>query len=63
METGNAERLVGLVKSHGSVGRLLRHGLTEPEIGLNPLAAEAQRSLGPESPPWYFSYALRIGVN
>src|SRR5262249_10364783 len=34
IETGSAERLVGLCRSQGSVATLLKHGLSEEEIGL-----------------------------
>ncbi len=62
IETGNAERLVGLVRSRGSIGVLLRRGLSETEIGLDAFRVAATRTLGDELRPWFFSYAVRIGI-
>lgn len=62
IETGNAERLVGLARSHGSIGMLLRQGLSEAEIGLDALSAAAERTLGDEPRPWFLSYTVRIGI-
>lgn len=62
VETGNAERLVGLARSHGTIGVLLRQGLDEKGIGLDALRVEAERTLGDEPRPWFFSYTVRIGI-
>jgi SAM-dependent methyltransferase len=62
VETGNAERLVGLALSQGTVGGLLKAGLSEAEIGLDALREAAARRLGDEPRPWYFSYRVRLGV-
>ncbi len=62
IEMGNAERLVGYVRSHGSTGALLRQGISEAEIGLDALRATAERTLGNEPRPWFLSYTLRIGI-
>lgn len=62
IEMGNAGRLVGLARSHGSIGVLLRQGLTEAEIGLDALRVAAERTLGDELRPWLFSYTIRIGI-
>jgi ubiquinone/menaquinone biosynthesis C-methylase UbiE len=62
IEMGNAERLVGYARSHGSIGTLLRQGLTEKDIGLDDLRVTAQRTLGDEPRPWFFSYSVRIGI-
>jgi SAM-dependent methyltransferase len=62
IEMGNAERLVGYARSHGSIGTLLRQGLSEKDVGLDDLRATAQRTLGGEPRPWYFSYSVRIGI-
>ena len=61
-EPGNAERLVGLARSQGSVATLLKHGLTEADIGLDTLRSVAERTLGDGSVPWHFSYRVRCGV-
>ncbi len=62
IEMGNAERLVGYVRSHGSIGLLLRQGISEAEIGLEALRAAAERALGNEPRPWFLSYRVRIGI-
>ncbi len=62
VEMGNAERLVGLALSQGSVAALLKHGLSEAEIGLDALRAVTQRAWGDRSVPWYWSYRVRLGV-
>jgi len=62
VESGNAERLVGLALSFGGVAALLKRGLTEDEIGITELRNAAQRILGDEPSPWYFSYRIRLGV-
>jgi len=62
VETGNAERLVGLAMSMGSVEGLLKMGVSEEEIGLPALHETASRILGDTLMPWYFSYRVRIGV-
>jgi ubiquinone/menaquinone biosynthesis C-methylase UbiE len=62
VEMGNAQRLVGLAKSRGSVEALLRAGLSEQQIGLTELGRIAQQELGEEPAPWYFSFRVRLGV-
>jgi SAM-dependent methyltransferase len=62
VEQGGAERLVGLVLSQGSIATLLKHGLSEAEIGIAELRETAQRVLGDAIVPWYFSYRMRIGI-
>jgi len=62
VEQGSAERMVGVALSQASVQTLLKHGMTEAQIGLPEFRAEARRILGDGSQPWYFSYRLRIGV-
>ena len=62
VETGNAERLVGLLLSQGGVASLLKHGLSEQEIGVDTLRADAERTLGDEPSPWYLTYRIRLGV-
>jgi ubiquinone/menaquinone biosynthesis C-methylase UbiE len=62
MEEGDAERLVGYALSHGSVGSLLRQGMSETELGLDRLRHEAARILENKTILWYFSYRVRVGV-
>ncbi|MBI5035386.1 MAG: class I SAM-dependent methyltransferase [Chloroflexi bacterium] len=61
-EMGNAERLVGLLLSQGGVAGLLKNGMTEEEIGVPEFRALAQRTLGDELSPWYFSYRVRLSI-
>lgn len=62
IELGNAERLVGLARSQGSVAALLKAGVSEEEIGLIELIRTGQRVLGDRQIPWFWSYRVRIGV-
>lgn len=61
-ELGNADRLVGLALSQGGVADLLKHGLSEKEIGLDEFRAMCERTIGPDPIPWYFSYRVRLGI-
>jgi ubiquinone/menaquinone biosynthesis C-methylase UbiE len=62
IEPGDAERLVGLAASQGGIAGLLRRGVSEGEIGLDLLRAEAERVLGLEPRSWFWSYRVRIGI-
>jgi SAM-dependent methyltransferase len=62
VDTGNAERLVGLALSTGSVAAVLRAGVSENEIGLDALRDTARRVLGDEPRPWHFSYHVRLAI-
>jgi ubiquinone/menaquinone biosynthesis C-methylase UbiE len=62
IESGNSERLAGLVRSQGSVAALLKAGVSEAEIGLIELRETGQRLLGDRPVPWFWSYRVRIGV-
>jgi len=62
VEMGNAERLVGLALSQGRVATVLKHGITEADAGITELRAVAQRVLGDDPCPWYFSYRVRLGI-
>lgn len=62
VESGGAERLVGLALSQGEIATLLKHGLSEDEIGITALREAARRALGDAIVPWFWSYRLRIGV-
>jgi ubiquinone/menaquinone biosynthesis C-methylase UbiE len=61
-EQGSAERLVGLLLSQGSVADLLKHGLTEQEIGLDAFRAIVKRHLGDGEGKWLFGFRVRLGV-
>jgi ubiquinone/menaquinone biosynthesis C-methylase UbiE len=62
VESGGADRLVGLALSQGEIASLLKHGLSEEEIGIAALREDARRALGDAIVPWYWSYRVRIGI-
>jgi SAM-dependent methyltransferase len=62
MEMGDAERLVGLALSQGSVQTPIKNGVSAEELGVPAFRAEARRILGDGSHPFYFTYRVRIGV-
>lgn len=62
VETGNADRLVGLALSQSQVQSLFKNGVSTDELGVPAFRAEAQRILGDGSHPFYFTYRVRIGV-
>jgi ubiquinone/menaquinone biosynthesis C-methylase UbiE len=62
VEQGNAERLVGLALSQGGTRALLKHGVSEDEIGIPRLREICERTLGAEMKPWYWSYRARVGI-
>jgi ubiquinone/menaquinone biosynthesis C-methylase UbiE len=62
VESGGAERLVGLALSQGEIASLLKHGVGEDEIGITALRETARRALGDSIVPWFWSYRLRMGV-
>jgi SAM-dependent methyltransferase len=62
VESGDADRLVGVMLSQGEVASLLKHGVSEDEIGITALRDAARRALGEATVPWYWSYRVRIGV-
>jgi len=62
VESGDAERLVGLALSQGEIATLLKAGRSEDEIGITALREAARRVLGEASLPWFWSYRVRVGV-
>ena len=60
-DEGDAERLVGLALSQGSVQTLLKAGLSEDEIGITRLREKAS-SLMSGKKRWLWSSRLRVGV-
>jgi ubiquinone/menaquinone biosynthesis C-methylase UbiE len=62
VEQGDAVRLLGLARSFGGVASLLKHGLSEDEVGLTELRMAADKGLGDGQKPWYFSYRVRVAV-
>lgn len=62
VDTGNAARLIGLLLSQGHVQTLLKHGVSEEEIGIPSLREVARRNPDDESHDWYWSLRVRIGI-
>lgn len=62
LEMGNAERLIGLTLSLGSVADPLTQGLSEEELGLCELRGTSDRLLGNELKPWLVCYDVWVGV-
>jgi len=62
VEPGDADRLVGLALSQGSVQLLLKNGVSADELGVRAFRSEAHRILGDGPHPFYFTYRVRIGV-
>jgi SAM-dependent methyltransferase len=62
VESGDADRLVGVMLSQGEVASLLKHGISEDEVGVTTLREVARRALGEATVPWYWSYRVRLGV-
>lgn len=62
IEMGNAQYLVGGVLSSGQIQSLFKAGVSEKDLGLDVLRAQAHRLLGDEMRPWYLSVHVRIGI-
>lgn len=62
VENGDAERLVGLAVSQGSVTALLRMGYAEEALGLTALQETAGRAFEGRAVPWYLTYRVRYGI-
>ena len=62
VEEGNANRLVGFAFSTGTVQSVLARGVSEAEIGLDALREAAERTLGDDPSPWYFTYRVVVGL-
>ena len=62
IESGDARRLIGLAMSQGTVASLLKHGLSEDEIGISDLRQVAERILGDRMVSWFWSYRIRLGL-
>jgi SAM-dependent methyltransferase len=62
VDQGNAERLVGLLLSQGSVMTLLKNGISEEQCGINVFRRTAQQFLGEPLRAWYWSSRVRLGV-
>jgi len=62
LEAGDADRLVGLAVSQGTVTALLRLGYSEAALGLTALRETADRAFAAGDIPWHFTYRLRYGI-
>jgi ubiquinone/menaquinone biosynthesis C-methylase UbiE len=62
VDSGNSARLVGLVRSQGSIATLLKHGFTEAEIGLEQLRETVGQRLGDQTTRWFWCYRIRVGI-
>ncbi len=62
IETGSADRFVGLLLTQGSVQSLLKAGRGEDEIGLTRFRQEVARAMSAGPRQWYWTYRVRIGV-
>ncbi len=62
-DTGDAERLVGLLLSQGHVMGLLKRGrASESDLGIDELRAVAQRTLGATPREWRWTARVRLGL-
>ena len=61
-DSGNAERLVGVLLSQGYIAALQKAGISEDQLGITELRATAQRTLGAQARPWLWSARVRLGV-
>jgi ubiquinone/menaquinone biosynthesis C-methylase UbiE len=62
IDTGSAERLVGLLLSQGGVMTLLKSGFTETQLGLDRFRETVNQALGTGTHTWYWSYRVRMGI-
>jgi SAM-dependent methyltransferase len=61
-EQGSAKRFVDLLRSQGDHQTLLKHGVTEAQLGAEDFEATAIRLLGTGDHPMVFTYRLRFGI-
>lgn len=62
VEMGNAQRLVGLVESLGTLQTLVNHDHDEADLGLDEFRRQAQELLGEEMQPWYVTYQVVVAL-
>lgn len=62
IDSGNAQRYIGLLFSQGGIVSLLKRGLSEEDIKIDELRELAMRVLGERIVPWYYSYRIRFGI-
>ncbi len=61
-DAGDAERVVGLLLSQGSVQSLLKLGISEADLGLDRVREIAKRAFGSALSRWFWSSRIRIGI-
>lgn len=61
-DEGDAERIVGLLLSQGSVQSLFKLGVSEADLGLDRVRQVAERAFGDSSSRWFWSSRIRIGI-
>jgi ubiquinone/menaquinone biosynthesis C-methylase UbiE len=59
---GNAERLIGLMLSQGSVMTLLKNGISEKQLGIDTFKEKVNEVLGNQNQTWYWSSRIRYGI-
>ncbi|CAN5683039.1 hypothetical protein BH10CHL1_BH10CHL1_37390 [soil metagenome] len=62
LDSGNAERLIGLLLSQGGIMTLLKNGVSEAELGIDLFRETVQQLLGDSPQRWYWSSRMRIGI-
>jgi hypothetical protein len=62
VEDGDAERVVGFTRSLGLPVVDMKYQDADDELGVDELAAVAQRVLGDRTVPFLFGYRVRVGV-
>lgn len=61
-DTGNAERLLGVLFSQGYIQTLLKTGFTEKQLGIEELREKLHKIMGDQESSWLWSSRLRYGV-
>jgi SAM-dependent methyltransferase len=61
-DEGDAERIVGLLLSQGSVQSLLKLGISETDLGIDRVRQIAARAFGAAPSHWFWSTRVRIGI-
>jgi ubiquinone/menaquinone biosynthesis C-methylase UbiE len=62
VQSGSPEQVVGLLTTDSGFQRVLKHGVSEDELGLTVLRQVADRVMGTQLKGWYFSYRVRLAV-
>ena len=61
-DSGDGDRLVGLLRSQGSIATLLKNGYTEADIGLDRFRETAEQRIGHRVIRWFWCYRIRLGI-